>query len=66
METVMGHREALHEVRRTTVDRMHLGNLEQVGSKQDILKRPATDFVRSLFAKPAAQLGALNAAQNNS
>jgi len=35
---------------------MHAGRIEQVGSKADILGKPATDFVHSLFAKPAEQL----------
>jgi len=35
---------------------MHEGRLHQVGSKEEILKRPATDFVRELFGKPARQL----------
>ncbi len=35
---------------------MHAGRIEQVGSKAEILGRPATDFVRALFAKPAEQL----------
>jgi osmoprotectant transport system ATP-binding protein len=35
---------------------MHAGRIEQVGTKEEILNRPATDFVRDLFAKPARQL----------
>jgi osmoprotectant transport system ATP-binding protein len=35
---------------------MHEGRLEQVGSRREILANPATEFVRSLFAKPKAQL----------
>jgi len=35
---------------------MHEGRLEQTGSKDEILRDPASDFVRDLFAKPAAQL----------
>jgi osmoprotectant transport system ATP-binding protein len=34
----------------------HNGAMEQVGARQEILRRPATDFVRELFAKPAQQL----------
>ncbi len=37
---------------------MHEGRLEQVGSKEEILGNPATDFVRELFEKPARQLAA--------
>jgi len=37
---------------------MHEGKLEQLGTKEDILARPATDFVRGLFEKPAKQLDA--------
>jgi osmoprotectant transport system ATP-binding protein len=35
---------------------MHAGRLEQVGTQSEVLGRPATDFVRDLFAKPAKQL----------
>ncbi len=35
---------------------MHEGRLEQVGTKCEILAKPASEFVRSLFAKPKAQL----------
>ena len=35
---------------------MHDGVLEQVGTKEEILTHPKTDFVRELFAKPANQL----------
>lgn len=38
---------------------MHAGRLEQVGTRDEILNKPATSFVRDLFQKPAAQLGAL-------
>jgi len=38
---------------------MHGGELHQVGTGEDLLRRPATEFVRNLFARPAAQLGAL-------
>lgn len=35
---------------------MHEGRLEQVGYKEEILRNPATPFVRELFEKPARQL----------
>ena len=35
---------------------LHEGNLEQIGTKKQILTAPATPFVRDLFAKPAKQL----------
>ena len=35
---------------------MHAGRIEQVGAPSEILSRPATDFVRDLFGKPAQQL----------
>ena len=35
---------------------MHEGRLQQFGSKEEILRKPATDFVRDLFEKPARQL----------
>lgn len=35
---------------------MHAGQLEQVGTKAEILSAPATPFVKELFAKPARQL----------
>jgi osmoprotectant transport system ATP-binding protein len=38
---------------------MHEGKLEQVGSREAILRHPATDFVRDLFGKPARQLDLL-------
>ena len=37
---------------------LHAGRLEQVGTKQEILRQPATEFVRDLFAKPVQQLAA--------
>lgn len=37
---------------------MHKGKLEQLGTKEEILSHPATDFVRGLFGKPAKQLKA--------
>jgi osmoprotectant transport system ATP-binding protein len=30
---------------------MHGGNLEQLGTKEDILENPASDFIRELFSK---------------
>lgn len=35
---------------------LHAGYLEQIGTKEEILQNPATNFVRELFAKPAQQL----------
>jgi len=35
---------------------LHAGRLQQIGPKAEILRNPATDFVRDLFAKPAQQL----------
>jgi osmoprotectant transport system ATP-binding protein len=35
---------------------LHKGNLEQIGTKGEILSAPETDFVRDLFAKPAKQI----------
>ena len=37
---------------------LHAGHLEQIGTREEILQKPATDFVRELFAKPAQQLAA--------
>lgn len=37
---------------------LHAGRLEQVGTNDEVLSRPATGFVRDLFAKPAKQLAA--------
>jgi osmoprotectant transport system ATP-binding protein len=37
---------------------MHEGRLQQVGTGDEILGRPATEFVRHLFEKPARQLAA--------
>lgn len=37
---------------------MHEGRLEQVGTAREILSAPATEFVKALFDKPAAQLAA--------
>jgi len=38
---------------------MHEGRLEQVGTKQEILSQPGSEFVKNLFAKPRTQLEAL-------
>jgi osmoprotectant transport system ATP-binding protein len=38
---------------------MHEGELQQVGTKDEIVSDPATDFVRDLFAKPAERLSAV-------
>jgi osmoprotectant transport system ATP-binding protein len=35
---------------------LHEGNLQQIGTKREVLKEPSTEFVRDLFAKPARQL----------
>ena len=35
---------------------LHKGNLEQIGTKKELLASPATQFVRELFAKPTRQL----------
>jgi osmoprotectant transport system ATP-binding protein len=40
---------------------LHDGRLEQVGPTPEILGRPATGFVRDLFARPARQLSAYGA-----
>ena len=37
---------------------LHAGHLQQIGTKEEILQNPATEFVRELFAKPAQQLAA--------
>jgi osmoprotectant transport system ATP-binding protein len=34
----------------------HNGAMEQIGGRQEILRQPATNFVRELFARPAQQL----------
>jgi len=48
--------EALALADRTAI--LHAGRLEQIGTCAEILRKPATDFVRELFAKPAKQLAA--------
>ena len=37
---------------------MHQGRLEQLGTREEIVGEPATEFVRGLFEKPANQLRA--------
>ena len=37
---------------------LHQGRLQQVGAPEEVLRKPATPFVRELFAKPARQLAA--------
>jgi len=32
---------------------LHKGNLQQIGTKEEVLSAPATEFVHDLFAKPA-------------
>ena len=39
---------------------MHEGRLEQIGTKREVIGRPATDFVRDLFRRAAARTGELN------
>ena len=48
--------EALRLADRIAV--MHAGRLEQIGTREQILRTPATPFVRELFEKPAQQLAA--------
>ena len=45
-----------HLLRGVPLAVMHEGRLEQVGTRRGILAKPASEFVRSLFAKPKAQL----------
>jgi len=35
---------------------LHNGNLEQIGTKEEVLTAPKTEFVAELFSKPAKQL----------
>jgi ABC-type proline/glycine betaine transport system ATPase subunit len=35
---------------------MHEGQLEQLGTKEEIIRSPKTDFVRALLMKPKKQL----------
>ena len=37
---------------------LHGGRLQQVGAPEEVLRKPATRFVRDLFARPAQQLAA--------
>ncbi len=37
---------------------LHDGGLEQIGSRQEVVARPATPFVKDLFSKPVDQLSA--------
>jgi len=37
---------------------LHEGRLEQIGTGEELLRSPATDFVHRLFARPAEQLAA--------
>ena len=37
---------------------LHAGELQQIGTSEEILGNPATPFVRDLFARPAQQLAA--------
>ena len=37
---------------------LHEGKLEQVGTKEELLREPQTEFVRDLFGRPARQLAA--------
>lgn len=39
---------------------LHEGRLHQVGRKEELIRAPATDFVRSLFERPARQLSELS------
>ncbi len=39
---------------------MHNGRLEQVGTKEELLRQPATDFVRQLLEKPLKQIALFN------
>ncbi len=40
---------------------LHEGRLEQVGSKDEVLRRPASDFVRELIDRPASKIGEFQA-----
>ena len=37
---------------------LNRGNVEQVGTKEELLQNPGTDVVRELFSRPAKQLAA--------
>ena len=38
---------------------LHKGNLDQIGTRHEVLGAPATEFVRKLFTKPAEQLSSV-------
>ncbi len=40
---------------------LHAGRLEQVGAKEEVLRHPASDFVRALFEQPARKVGEFRA-----
>jgi len=40
---------------------MHEGRVEQVGTREELMRKPATEFVRSLLEKPAKHLALFNA-----
>lgn len=40
---------------------LHAGRLEQVGSKEEVMRQPASDFVRELFEQPARKVGEFRA-----
>jgi len=47
----------------TLADRIaviHEGRLHQVGTRQELLRKPATQFVKNLFGKPRSQLAAFS------
>jgi osmoprotectant transport system ATP-binding protein len=46
--------EALTVASRIAV--LNQGHLEQIGTKQEIMNEPQTDFVREIFARPSSQL----------
>lgn len=43
---------------------MHNGRIEQVGTKEELIKRPSTDFVRQLFEQPVKHLAMFGAVAN--
>ncbi len=48
----------------TLADRLailHAGRLEQVGTREEVLRRPASDFVRQLFEQPARKVSQFRA-----
>jgi len=40
---------------------MHEGRVEQVGTREELMRKPATEFVRSLLEKPVKHLALFNA-----